>query len=63
MGLISVILYYIITKDFSMAITMSGIFAVTGYNFIHNIQNLIESKKESNNTKDLNITSQENKTS
>lgn len=49
MGIISGTLYYIITKDFSMAISMSGILAETGYNLIHNIQKLIE---EDSNGKD-----------
>lgn len=54
-GLVSGIIYYIITKDFSMAITMSGIFAETGYNLIHNIQKLIE-QSSSNDSKNIEIT-------
>ena len=34
-----------------MAITMSGIFAETGYNLIHNIEKLIESKSQKNLSK------------
>lgn len=50
-GLASGTLYYIITKNFSLAITMSGIFAETGYNLIHNIQKLIESTSHNNISK------------
>lgn len=41
-GVISAVLYYVITKNFSSAIAMSGILAETGYNLVHNIQKLIE---------------------
>ena len=51
MGIISSILYYIITKDFSMAISISGIFAETGYNLIHNIQKLVEEVKNDKDNK------------
>ena len=44
-GIISAVLYYIITKDFSTAIAMSGILAETGYNLVHNVQKLIEDSK------------------
>lgn len=49
-GIISAVLYYIITKDFSMAISMSGVLAETGYNLFHNIEKLIKYKKEESNT-------------
>ena len=41
-GLCASLVYYLVTKDFNLAITMSGIFAETGYNLIHNVQKLIE---------------------
>ena len=41
-GLLVSILYFIITKDFNLAISLSGIFAETGYNLIHNIEKLIK---------------------
>lgn len=44
-GIISAVLYYIITKDFSLTIIMSGILAETGYNLFHNIEKLIKLKK------------------
>ena len=47
-GLSVSIFYFIITKDFNLAITLSGLFAETGYNLIHNIEKLI---KEGNNGK------------
>lgn len=53
-GIIAAILYYIITKDFSMAISMSGVFAETGYNLVHNIQKLINEGKTNQNTKEPN---------
>lgn len=40
-GLVVSIFYFIVTKDFNMAITLSGLFAETGYNLIHNIEKLI----------------------
>lgn len=49
-GLIAAVLYYVITKDFSMAISMSGILAETGYNLIHNIQKLIDDTQNNKNT-------------
>lgn len=53
-GIITAILYYIITKDFSIAIAMSGIIADTGYNLVHNIQKLIDDKKSDQNNKSVN---------
>ena len=53
-GIITAILYYIITKDFSIAIAMSGIIADTGYNLVHNIQKLIDDKKSDQNSKSVN---------
>ena len=44
-GLCVSIFYFIITKDFNLAITLSGIFAETGYNLIHNIEKLIKEGK------------------
>lgn len=41
-GIISAALYYIITKDLSTAIAISGVLAETGYNLIHNLQKLLE---------------------
>ena len=46
-GLSVSIFYFIITKDFNLAISLSGIFAETGYNLIHNIEKLI--KNDTNN--------------
>lgn len=40
-GLVVSIFYFIVTKDFNMAITLSGLFAETGYNLVHNIEKLI----------------------
>ena len=57
-GIISAVLYYIITKDFSMTITMSGVLAETGYNLFHNIEKLIKYKKEETNTNQNNNESQ-----
>ena len=45
LGIISAIMYYVVTKDFNISITMSGIFAEIGYNLIHNIEKLIIEKK------------------
>ena len=39
------IINFIITKDFNLAITLSGLFAETGYNLIHNIEKLIKEGK------------------
>ena len=44
-GLSVSIFYFIITKDFNLAITLSGLFAETGYNLIHNIEKLIKEGK------------------
>ncbi len=44
-GLCVSIFYFIITKDFNLAITLSGLFAETGYNLIHNIEKLIKEGK------------------
>ena len=45
-GLAVSIFYFIITKDFNLAITLSGLFAETGYNLIHNIEKLIKEGKD-----------------
>lgn len=44
-GLCVSIFYFIITRDFNLAITLSGLFAETGYNLIHNVEKLIEEGK------------------
>lgn len=46
MGLSVSIFYFAITKDFNLAITLSGVFAETGYNLIHNIEKLIAADKK-----------------
>lgn len=48
-GLCVSIFYFIITKDFNLAITLSGLFAETGYNLIHNIEKLIKESNNNNN--------------
>ena len=53
-GLSVSIFYFIITKDFNLAISLSGIFADTGYNLIHNIEKLI--KNDTNNNYDKTYT-------
>ena len=53
-GLAVSIFYFIITKDFNLAISLSGIFAETGYNLIHNIEKLI--KNDTNNNYDKTYT-------
>lgn len=53
-GLSVSIFYFIITKDFNLAISLSGIFAETGYNLIHNIEKLI--KNDTNNNYDKTYT-------
>ncbi len=45
-GLSVSIFYFAITKDFNLAITLSGVFAETGYNLIHNIEKLIAADKK-----------------
>ena len=45
-GLSVSIFYFAITKDFNLAITLSGVFAETGYNLIHNIEKLIAEDKK-----------------
>lgn len=40
-GIISACLYYITTQDISTAIALSGVFATTGYDVIHNIGQLL----------------------
>ena len=46
-GLIVSLFYYIVTKDFNLAITLSGVFADSGYNLIHNIEKLIRGTNNS----------------
>lgn len=43
-GLISCILYYIVTKDFSVAIATSGLTADVLYNLVHSSYKLIKRK-------------------
>lgn len=45
-GLAVSIFYFIITKDFNLAITLSGLLAETGYNLIHNVEKLIKEGKD-----------------
>ena len=45
-GLSVSIFYFAITKDFNLAITLSGLFAETCYNLIHNIEKLIAADKK-----------------
>ncbi len=40
-GLVVSAFYFILTKDFNMAIALSGLFAETGYNLVHNVEKLI----------------------
>lgn len=60
-GLFASGIYYIITKDFNIAITLSGLFAETGYNLFHNVQKLTEERKnsKSNNSKSVNNNEEE----
>lgn len=51
-GLIVSIFYYIVTKDFNLAIALSGIFADGSYNLVHNIEKLIKENNTSNNNTD-----------
>lgn len=50
-GILASFFYYLITKDISTAITLSGLFAETGYNLFHNIEKLFQ---EANIQKNLN---------
>ena len=43
-GIIATGLYYITTGDLSSAITLSGVFATTGYDLLHNLQKLAKEK-------------------
>lgn len=43
-GIISACLYYITTKDISQAIALSGVFATTGYDVLHNFEKLVKEK-------------------
>ncbi len=51
-GLSVSIFYFIITKDFNLAITLSGLLAETGYNLIHNIEKLIKEGTDGTNNKE-----------
>lgn len=52
-GLIASGIYFFITKDVSTAITLSGLFAETGYNLIHNIEKLLKEEKNATNNKEI----------
>lgn len=41
-GIISACLYYITTQNISTAIALSGIFATTGYDVLHNFEKLVK---------------------
>lgn len=43
-GIIATGLYYITTGDLSNAITLSGVFATTGYDLLHNFEKLVKEK-------------------
>ena len=43
-GLIVTGIYYWITGDLSKAVMLSGLFATTGYDMLHNIQKLFDKK-------------------
>ena len=41
-GIISAGLYYIITGNISQAVALSGVFATTGYDVLHNFEKLVK---------------------
>ena len=45
-GLIVTGIYYWITGDLSKAVMLSGLFATTGYDILHNIQKLFDKKEK-----------------
>ena len=45
-GLIVTGVYYWITGDLSKALMLSGLFATTGYDMLHNIQKLLDKKEK-----------------
>lgn len=45
-GLIVTAIYYWITGDLSKAVMLSGLFATTGYDMLHNIQKLFDKKEK-----------------
>ena len=45
-GLIVTGIYYWITGDLSKAVMLSGLFATTGYDMLHNIQKLFDKKEK-----------------
>lgn len=45
-GLIVTGIYYWITGDLSKAVMLSGLFATTGYDMLHNIQKLFNKKEK-----------------
>ena len=45
-GLIVTGIYYWITGDLSKAVMLSGLFATTGYDTLHNIQKLFDKKEK-----------------
>lgn len=44
-GLIMAVIYWIATKDFSSAITLSGIMAGGTYDIVHNLKKILEEEK------------------
>ena len=47
-GLVVAIIEYVITKDFKLAIALSGILAGGTYDIAHNLRQLLDEKKEMN---------------
>ena len=45
-GIIVTGIYYWITGDLSKAVMLSGLFATTGYDMLHNIQKLFDKKEK-----------------
>lgn len=46
-GLISAVIYFLITKDFSLAVTSVGLLASGVYDISHNIMKIINNKEQS----------------
>lgn len=47
-GLIIAVIEYVVTKDFKMAIALSGVLAGGTYDIAHNLKQLLEAKNEMN---------------
>lgn len=45
-GLIVTAIYYWLTGDLSKSIMLSGLFATTGYDMLHNIEKLLDEKRK-----------------